>query len=137
MSSAADLGEVIAVIADALASVEGDLDTLDEMPREMWPREIITSMEERMALAATMKRAVELMPERAEELRTLYKVELQRAHWETALRIPVLDDTQRELADAREYLRRQAILDPRLERALLGSETIAANACGWTTPLVR
>jgi hypothetical protein len=116
--SEADLLELIGDLAGAFDVVGNDLAAMSEIGADLWPPKIVEGMEQCIALKATMKRAVELMPEHRDELKELYRRELVDAHWdESYVPPPVLPETLEHLAGVSELLRRRRLIDSAVDAA--------------------
>jgi hypothetical protein len=110
--------EVAAMLARALDVVDRDLTAMADIGADLWPPKIVEAMEQNIALRATMKRAVQLMPEHRDELKALYLEELGKAFWdESYVPPPILPETIEHLAATAEFLRRRRLMDSALDDA--------------------
>lgn len=113
-----DYLEVAVMLACALEVVARDLESMSEIGADLWPPKIVEGMEQSIALKETMKRAVQLMPEHRDELKTVYLEAFGKAHWdESYVPPPILPETREHLAATAEFLRRQRLMDSTLDSA--------------------
>lgn len=117
MSRDADL-DLIGLLVEALQAVGNELSSLQSIEEFPWPDHIVGGMEQREALAKTLKYATELMPQHREDLKLTYRQELANAYWEEKGGVPLNEEVLEHLDAIWLLLRRARISDRALDDAV-------------------
>ena len=123
-----DALELVVVLVEALDAVQMELVALDETPVPLAER-VLKQLEERDALAATLKRLTTDAPDTREHVEAVYREEAAKVcRTDDGGTIPVHPDVKAQLAETYELMRRRALVDSDLGAALDGALLRSAYA---------